>query len=139
MSIRHSVTPRLAPRGVTAGRLAAARRALRRERDRLPLFAGQVAREQLTPAERIELIDNQLLDYDQAHRDLAAMHWRRGRLWLAGIAQEVRDEIVELWNRKTCPPRAAYFCDFVRREFQARAVSLSDDAAYDDYDAHRTK
>ena len=126
--IRHSLRHRIEPRGTTTRRLAAANRALKKERDRRPLFAEQIAAEQPSPEQRIEDADRCLLDYDQAHRDLAAAHWRRGRRWLSAIPADVRAEIVDLWNRKTCPPTAAYFCDFVRRELKRRGLPFADDA-----------
>ena len=125
--IRHSTVSRLTARGITPRRLAAANRALQRERDHLPLFAEQIAAEQPTAEERVEEADRQLLQYAQSQRDLAALHWNRGRQWLQQIPAETRAEIIALWNQRTCPPTAAYFCDFVRGELKRRGFPLDSD------------
>jgi len=126
--MRHRLRGRVQPRGVTTRRLAAARRALTRERDRLALFAAEVAADQETPQQRIERSDLQLLAQDQAHRDLAAAHWRWGRRLLMRVAPAVRCEILERWNASWIPADAAYFADFVRRELTKRGIRCDDPA-----------
>jgi len=113
MPIRHSVRPKYSPTPVTARRLAAANRALKRERDRLLLFADEVAQEQESAEERIARIDEAFLAYEQRHRDLAARQWRRGRRMLQRVRAEVRDLLITEWNRSRVPADAAYFADFV--------------------------
>jgi hypothetical protein len=122
MKIRHAIRGRLQPRGITPRRLAAARKALQRERQRLPLFANQVAAEQPSAPERIEACDLDLLRREQEHRDLAARHWRWGRNVLARQDEAVRREVVARWNSSTIPPEAAYFADFVRRQLMLRGL-----------------
>ena len=114
-------------RGATPRRVAAARRALRRERQRLVLFANQVAAEQPTPQERVEHFDLELLQTDQRHRDLAARHWRWGRRQLAQLPPSTRDQILAAWNRSFIPPDAAYFADFVRRQLLQRSLPVSEE------------
>ena len=97
MPIRHASIGHLTPRGITPRRLSAAKRALQRQRERLPLFADQVAAEQGTPEERIEYFDQKQLERDQGHRDLAARHWRWGRHQLSQLSAEIRLEIIERW------------------------------------------
>ena len=101
MPIRHRDRHRLQPRGITPRRLAAARRALAKERGRLA---------------------------DQGHRDLAARHWRFGRRQLANLSDAVRGEIIASWNASSIPPDAHYFADFVRRELWRRHIPLKDNA-----------
>jgi hypothetical protein len=86
LSIRRSIRHRPTPRGITPRRLIAAKTALRRERERFPLFADQVAEEQPTPDERIAHFDERLLNGDQGQRDLAAKHWRWARRQLADVS-----------------------------------------------------
>ena len=128
MPIRHAIRGQLTPRGVTPRRLAAANRALQRQRDRLPLFADQVAAEQGTPAERIEQFDRDQLEHDQARRDLASQHWRWGRSQLSQLTADVRTEILERWNNSSIPPTSAYFADFVRRQLRDHGLPIKDDA-----------
>jgi len=125
MPIRHRVHHRPELRGITPRRLAAAQRALARERSRFALFATQVAAEQPTPEQRIENFDNRLLQADQGHRDLAARHWRFGRRQLAFLSDTVRSEIVAAWNKSSIPPDPHYFADFVRREIRSRGFPIT--------------
>ena len=125
--MRHSLRGRPRLRGITPRRLAAAVRALRRERERLILFADQVAAEQPTPEGRVTQADLDLVDYDQGHRDLAAKHWRWGRRQLARYP-EVAPEILERWNsHRWLPPYPGYFADFVRTELRKRGLSVDDE------------
>ena len=94
------------------------------ERERLPLFADQVAAEQPTPEERITHFDERLCGGNQGRRDLAAKHWRWARRQLTGVSADVRREIVERWNFSSIPPEAHYFADFVRTQFRRRCLSI---------------
>ena len=114
MRIRRRFPDRLEPRGVTPRRLAAAERALAREREKLALFARQLLTEQETADQRIERIDQAVIAYDQGHRDLAARHWRRGRRMLRSLPPETQETLIDEWNESSVPPDAAYFADFVR-------------------------
>ncbi len=95
MPIRHASIGHLTPRGITPRRLSAAKRALQKQRERLPLFADQVAAEQGTHEERTEHFDQRQLEREQGHRDLAARHWRWGRYQLSQLSAEIRLEIIE--------------------------------------------
>ena len=123
--IRHGIRGRPALRGVTPRRLAAAKRALARERARYALFAVEVAAEQPSPEERITAADLAMLDYDQGHRDLAAKHWRWGRKQLSRYP-DIAAEILSKWNRSWIPDTGTYFADFVRRELRARGLTVED-------------
>lgn len=122
MQIRRAVRPRLRLKGITPRRMAAARRALQRERARHPLFAAQVAEEQESPQARIGRIDLERLQHEQARRDLAARHWRWGRRMLQMQEAPVRQEILDAWNRSSIPAQPCYFADFVRRALAKRGV-----------------
>jgi len=128
--IRHRLCGRVEPRGITPRRLAAARRALRREQDRYALFRDEVAAEQPTPEDRIEQADIDLIRYDQGHRDLAALHWRKGRRMLASVDPTVREEILTRWNNhRWLPADAGYFVDFVWTELLRRGLIKKGDYA----------
>lgn len=123
MKIRHGIRGRPQLRGLTPRRLAAAKRALRRERDQLALFADQVAAEQLTPQERIEAFDLDLLRQDQGRRDLTAQHWRWTRRQLRRHHRCAAD-ILAKWNCSWIPATGTYFANFVRRELKARSLEI---------------
>ena len=126
--MRHEVRYRHSPRGITPRRLAAAKRALKRERDRLALFADEVAREQPSPEERIESFDDRGMRAERAMRDLAARHWRWGRRQLELVSDDVRQQILCAWNRSMAPPSAHYFADYVRTRLKRLGISPVEDA-----------
>ena len=126
--MRHSVRYRPKPRGVTSRRLAAAKRALSRERDRYALFADELAANQETPEARIDRFDQRMLNQEQGHRDLAAKHWRWGRRQLDAVASEIRQQILQAWNLSFTPPEAHYFADFVRTRLGRLGISTKEDA-----------
>ena len=125
MKTRHRRRGRLRLRGITPRRLAAAKRALQRERDRHALFADQVASEQPTAEERITKSDLGVIEYDQGHRDLAATHWRWGRMQLRNCP-EIAEEILAKWNRSSIPDTGTYFADFVRCAIRARGLTIKE-------------
>ena len=111
--MRHMTEHRIRIRGVTSRRLAAAKRALKRERDNLALFADEVAAEQPSPEERIEHFDRRILDAEQSMRNLTAKHWRWGRNQLEKHPEH-KEQILAQWATSWCPPTGNYFADFVR-------------------------
>ena len=127
MLIRHILRGRPRLRGITSRRLAAARRALNRERDRLALFAAEVAAMQPSPEERIEYYDLRVMTADQALRDLEAKHWRWGRRQLERFPEHT-DEILARWNRSFAPADGTYFADFVRTRLKRLGIEIESSA-----------
>ena len=123
MHIRHVKRGRLQVRGVTNRRLAAAKRGLAREREKLALFRDEVAVMQPTPEERIEYYDLRQLKAEQSMRDLEAKHWRWGRRTLDAYP-ECRDAILAAWCRSFCPADGTYFADFVRTRLRRLGISI---------------
>lgn len=115
LAVRHEKAVRGEPRPITARRLAAARRALKKEREDRPLFAEQIAEEQPTPEERIRAHEDENARHWQSIRDHRAVVWRRARAIVYSLLPEQRDALLQAWNRSTIPADAAYFADFVRR------------------------
>jgi hypothetical protein len=105
--------------------LAAAKRALKRERDKLVLFADEVAAEQPSPDERIEYFDRRVLRADQAMRNLTAKHWRWGRRQLAAHPEHA-EAILSNWNRSWAPADGTYFADFVRTRLRRLGIATED-------------
>ena len=127
--MRHRIHYRPIPRGMTPRRLAAARRALTRERERYALFSDEVAADQESPEQRIDRFDQRSLRQDQGHRELAAKHWRWGRRQLEAVEAETRDQILHAWNRSMIPADAHYFANFVRTRLRRLGISPDNDAA----------
>ena len=123
MKLRRRIPDRIEPRGVTPRRLAAAERALTRERAKIVLFAQQVVAEQESAEERIDRMDQSMIAYDQGRRDLAARHWRQGRRMLRSLPPDLQASLVEQWNHQSSvPPDAAYFADFVRTRLRHKGI-----------------
>ena len=110
-------------REITPRRIAAAKRHLRKEREKLALFADEVAEMQPTPVERIELHDDCFAERWQNFRDLHAKQWRKGRRWLREHPEHA-DEILERWNASMCPADAPYFCTKIRRILREKGIEL---------------
>lgn len=104
-------------RDTTPNRLARARAALARERDKLALFADQVAADQPTPEERLATIERDQVDFWKDHRNARARDWRNGRRWLRALPRGVQARIVEKWNRQRGPKDGTYFATFVRMAY----------------------
>ncbi|MBN1625005.1 MAG: hypothetical protein JW944_00660 [Deltaproteobacteria bacterium] len=96
-------------------RLAAARRALKRERDKLPLFADQIAQKQPTPEERIAFYDQAILKMIQHMRQFDAYQWRKGRKMLKDLPVKEQKIFLHYWNNIWKGPRKGnYLCDLIR-------------------------
>lgn len=111
--MRFSKEMKAGRRPVTPRRVAAAVRALKRERDKVPLFAEEVAAEQPTPEQRVERLDQGFVATWQEIRNQRARVWRKARARLRSLPPDAQAEILARWNRSTVPGDSAYFADFV--------------------------
>lgn len=112
-AVRHETMPRATARPLTERRLAAAARALRREREQCPLFADDVAEEQPTPEERVGAIDAEQVAHLQRIRDYNARTWRAARRIMNSVPAEERDRLFAEWQSAPYPASASYFADFL--------------------------
>ena len=108
--------PRPAVRPINTRRIAAAERALQRERDKFPLLADWVAEQQPSAEERLDRFQTAEFSRQQGRRDVAAASWRRSRALLRLLPQETQGELLARWNKAACPGTSEYFSDAV---FQA--------------------
>lgn len=105
---------RAIPWGPTPRRLSAARRALKRQRDKLPLFAAEISAGQPTPEERIRHYDELNLKRIKDDRNRVARQWIRGRMMLRKMSRLNQDAFLNYWNRIWFGPRTAlYFLDLL--------------------------
>ena len=96
-------------------RLAAAKRALQRERDKYPLFADEIARNQPTPEERIEMLNQESIRRVARMRKFRAEMWRKGRKMLKELSENEQKRFLDYWNNEWRGPRTGtYLCDLVR-------------------------
>lgn len=101
-------------RGVTPRRIAAARRSLDRQAEKLPLFADMIREAQPTPDERIKSMDDGFQWIAGEWPDLRAVHWRKGRKMFMSLPDPMRTDLREKWSRCQWPGDGTYFCEFVR-------------------------
>lgn len=118
--------PRATARPLTGRRLAAAVRALRREREDCPLFADDIAEEQPTPEDRVSKIDAEQVAHWQRIRDYNARTWRAARRILNSLPAADRDCLLAQWQAAPYPASASYFADFL---YQRTGRSASRDLA----------
>ena len=110
--LRFSRFPRYRAGAPTKQRLAAARRAIEREREAVGLFPELAPQE--TPEERIARIDDELAAHWQRMRDHQATRWRRARRWLYSLPPEQMDQILSEWRSCGWPGSPEYLLSFVR-------------------------
>lgn len=116
MKIKFWKRPHWERREATTRRIAAAKRFLQREQDKMPLFAADIARQQPTPEERIARHEEWAHRQDQALRDHAARCWVQGRAILRRLEQNRAEQILDAWNNeeRRGPRDAPYFIEHVR-------------------------
>lgn len=127
MKIRRRKYPqRPATRPWTPRRVAAARRAVKRERARLPLFAHEYTG---TVEDRIRAVDRHDLAFTAYWRANHAEWWRRARRILRRLPDPLRARILEGWNRGPYPATAVYLLDFLRTQLRSEGLEhLMEDA-----------
>lgn len=100
-------------RGITPRRLAAAKRALQRERDKLPLFADIIAETQPTPEERITKIDTGLIGQMFEARNRIAAKWRECPRALRAMPADESAHLLWHWNRSMMPADTTYLSGLI--------------------------
>lgn len=115
MKIRFERALRTEGRGVSPQRLAAARRAIEKDRENNALTPELVKPYNVDPETRIEHVDARYCFVADALRAHAAKCWRKGRRMLTEMSPEMRRACLDLWNRETYPLTGAYFVEHCRR------------------------
>lgn len=110
---------RLEPRPVTPRRLAAARRAIQRQKDKIALLLPVLPDDFGTPEERVESFDRQLAINEQAWRDSRARMWRKGRRKLRELPDWELRFLVGAWDNSPYHHEAAVFSDFMTNYLRA--------------------
>lgn len=101
-----------AERPITPQRLAAARRAIQREKDRLPLFAHEVT---TTVEERVKEVDEGARETKRRLRRWYARQLCRLRLVWRSIPASDRPQLAEEWETSTYPKTASYALEWLKR------------------------
>lgn len=99
-------------RAVTPQRRAAARRAIDREKNRLPLFAHEIT---MTVEERIEQVDEGTRETKRKLRRWYARQLCRLRLVWRSIPVKDRATLAAEWESSTYPKTASYALEWLKR------------------------
>lgn len=124
-------------REVTPRRISAAKRALIRQAEKLPLFADIIRETQPSPEERIKAMDDGFQWIVGEWRELRAAHWRKGRKMFMSLPDPVRVDLREKWGRIQWPGDGTYFCEFVRCYLRHGFIYLDRPPAAIEFDRQR--
>ena len=114
--------------GITPRRLAAARRALQRQRDKQPLFAEEIAAQQPTPEARLIAFHEDLMIFWRNMRNFHAQCWRKARAALRQWPEATQAAAITKWNARWGGSKdAAYFADFIRTYAKSNNLHLPPD------------
>jgi hypothetical protein len=117
--MRFTRYPRREPCVITPRKLAAARKAVQRERDRYPLFPELLTHQ--TAEERLATIAIHREGWWQEMRDRQAHQWRRARKSLRALPSGPRAAITRYWKICDLPGDPVYLLSTIH-EHQARKV-----------------
>jgi len=93
-------------------RIGAAKRALKREREKAGLFGEELMRF-TSVEERKNQINQSSMDFVERMRKSDARLWREARQYFYALSNDTREEITQYWKRFGCPKRAVYFADLM--------------------------
>ena len=110
---RYSIpNPARGGREWTPRRIAAAKRAVIRQKDATPLFP-ELARHQ-TVEDRIAAVDANYVDFCQRFRAFEAESWRRARRELRELPRVARMGVLFYWGICRCPGTPVYLLELLR-------------------------
>lgn len=114
MKIRHQKHLRVFVRPITKRMIDAEERALKKQRDSMPLFREQIAAEQPTAVERLEDFQGSSCIWQQEQRDSTAKLWREIRRKMSDMPDDRRELIIGTWNDSGMPGTPSYFMCHIR-------------------------
>ena len=113
--MRFTKYPKSIERDVTPNkrRLSAAKKALKRERDKAPLFRDEIAAEQPTPEQRIATLDSNAREWLSERRRGIAKAWRECRSRLRSLPADAARSILIEWQYGYLPGSAEYLATLI--------------------------
>lgn len=127
MRTRHDKVFRPTKHVITPEKIKRSQSALKRERDKHPLFADQLVEIQETPEERLISFFDKLRRHEKQIRKAFAVAWKVGRAALAGMSHVDRATCLDSWNHSSTPATGEFFadhcCRFAGRQQLAKASS----------------
>lgn len=112
--MRYTRLPRPIEATVNEKRIANAEKYFKRQRDKMPLLAEQIAEEQPEPVQYLLDWDNSFACGWREFRSLAARQWREARRQLAALDATTRRMIEVRWKTSLCPGDPAYLLGMIR-------------------------
>ena len=94
--------------------IGAAKRALKKERDRAGLFGEEIMRFKSVD-ERMSQMDERMMSFSKRIRSYDAELWCKARKSLRAMPKHIQIEIVTFWNESNRPKKAVYFAGLIRR------------------------
>ncbi|WP_066119369.1 hypothetical protein [Geminocystis sp. NIES-3709] len=116
--IKFSRFPKYKPKGLTNRRLANSKKALKKQRDALPLLANWVEKSQPSPEERILNFDDATATYWQRLRANRAKDWIMCRQIIRSAPNT--QEFLEYWNNCNLPKDPCYLLEILRTKFNLK-------------------
>lgn len=106
-------------REITKTKIAAASRAIKKEKQKLPLFAHEV---QDLPAERAEANIDAAYEYSAHLRRCYLEHYRELRNFFRAIPAEKQRELEGIWSRSVMPKTPSYAFEFLNSQGVCKSV-----------------
>jgi len=116
--MRFTRYPKAEPYEITPRKLAAARRAVQRQKDRFPLFPELITHQ--TAEERLDAIAYGRAEWWQSMRDHQAKQWRRARKSLRDLPRGPRAAITRYWQICGYPGDPVYLLVQMRKMISYR-------------------
>jgi hypothetical protein len=99
------------PKGATPRRLAAAKKAIQREKDKWELFPENQTK--VTPEERIARTDAGSIRVQKENRLKTARDWRIARASLRSLTEPLKGEVFRAWQTGMYPGTPAYLISLI--------------------------
>lgn len=92
--------------------VGAAKRAVKKERDRAGLFGEELMRFK-TVDERISQMDERMISFSKRIRSYDAELWGKAKKSLRSMPKNIQYQILAFWNESNYPKKAVYFADLI--------------------------
>ena len=116
--------PKTRRKGITPRRLTAAKRALKRQREKCPLFADQIAERQPTSEERIWNMDTQFVQQWNKFRQASCQKWLKlRRVIRKEICPMLKEEFLTSWSNSKYPACPYYTSDWLLQLMRKNCTS----------------
>lgn len=106
----------------TSRKRSAVVRRQRLERERLPLFAAEIAEGQADPDQVLADRAVSWVEHQRQRRAQLARDWWRARAELRALPLDEREAFIRYWNRSKCPANGGYMLSYLNMYRDGRLV-----------------